>query len=424
MRTIAIVNQKGGCGKTTTAINLAASLAEVGRRVLLVDIDPQGHATLGLSIRGDEVRHTTYNILLGDWGDGGVSLSDVILTLSGNLHLAPSNVLLSAIEQQLAGVDGREDRLRDALQGVADRYDYCLIDSPPNIGLLTFNALRAADEVIVPVETGFFSLHGLTKLLETVTVLNSEYGQDTAVRVLPTLYDARHRIDREVLAELRRHFGGDSGTARGRLTRTVIRTNVRLREAASFGLPITEFDPKSLGAKDYLALATEVAQADASSDVPILHLATPETDEAEAVQKFLAGGDVPPDVADDEVIVGSAAPDTDDVAETPAAWTVVRPEPAEAAAPEEPAPTDVGVAFTLYAPEAGVVQIAGDFNDWTPEVLERADATDGVWQRTVSLDTGRYRYRFVVDNTWCQDPNNPEVEDCPYGGYNSILTVA
>ena len=450
MRTIAVINQKGGCGKTTTAINLAASLAEVGRRVLLVDLDPQGHATLGLSIRGEDVRRTMYEVLLGDWVEGGVRLSEVVLTLSGNLHLAPANIMLSAIEQQLAGVDGREDRLRDALAEVSLRYDYAIIDSPPNVGLLTFNALRAADEVLVPVETGFFSLHGLTKLLETVAVVNSEYGQDAAVRILPTMYETRHRIDREVLAELRRHFGD-------RLARTVIRMNVRLREAASFGLPITEFDPRSIGARDYLALALEVAQAEVepASPLPGVPPGPAEQHTADPSPITLPTALHLPENTD-EVVIGAAdtttptdegsaegaVPAVEGIEETPETeaggeadlptavpqWTVVHPDTAgadESGSAQEPPPESegTGVVFTIYAPEAGEVKVAGDFNNWTPERLEPSREKD-LWQRTLPLPAGRYRYRFVIDNNWCPDPNNPEVEDCPFGGYNSVLTVA
>lgn len=436
MRIIAVINQKGGCGKTTTAINLAASLAEVGRRVLLVDMDPQGHASLGLSIRADEMRRTMHNVLLGAWTPGGAEMSEVILTISTNLHLAPSTITLSAVEQQLAGVDEREHRLRDALASVAGRYDYCVIDSPPGVGLLTFNALRAADEILVPVETGFFSMHGLAKMLETVELLNAEYNQDVPVRILATMYDYRHRIDREVLTEIRRRCGRQ-------VLQTVVRLNVRLREAASFGLPITEFDANSLGARDYLALAMEYIQTE-DLEVPLVQADALDTTEPETADSLVLDASAMPDPADraaalvslldaaalqtepeaftpETARVAAAAPETLADEPVPLQWSIIRPEEAV-----EPEPEDEGerVVLTIRAPQAGSVQVAGDFNNWTPEALERADLADGVWRRAVVLDKGQYQYRFVIDNQWCQDPGNPHVADCPYGGYNSVLTVA
>ncbi len=250
MRTIALVNQKGGCGKTTTAINLSACLSEGDRRVLLVDLDPQAHATLGLNVKPDEMDKSVYDVLVGSSG-GQMNLEEIIHPISDHLDLAPSSVLLSAAEQELADVQGRERRLFDAFSAVSTRYDYAVVDSPPNLGLLTFNALRACQEAIVPVETSIFSLHGLSRLLEAINILEEKGRHKVKVWALATIFDQRTRLAHEILEEIRRHFQSS-------LLKTVIRVNVKLREAAGFGKPITDYDRGCTGYHDYAALAEEV----------------------------------------------------------------------------------------------------------------------------------------------------------------------
>ena len=206
MRIIAIINQKGGCGKTTTSINLAACLARLGQKTLLVDMDPQGHCGVGLAVPEDQIERTIYDALI-EPGDGRVAkLSEVVWQIASDFDLAPANIRLAAFEQIFAGRTGREDRLLRALDTVRQTYDWCVIDCPPGVGLLTFNALRSADEVLVPVETGFFSLHGLAKVMETLEMLKERVNKDTLIRVLPTLYDTRTKLAREVLQELREKF--------------------------------------------------------------------------------------------------------------------------------------------------------------------------------------------------------------------------
>src|SRR5688572_18104919 len=206
MRTIAIINQKGGCGKTTTSINLAACLARLGHRTLLLDMDPQGHCGVGLAVPEEQIERTVYDCLIEE-GDGKVAkVSDIVWQIASNFDLAPANIKLAAFEQVFAGRVGREDRLLNALESVQDQYEWCIVDCPPSVGLITFNALRACDEVIVPVETGFFSLHGLTKMMETLEVLRERCEKEIQVRVLPTQYDTRTKLAREVLSELRGKF--------------------------------------------------------------------------------------------------------------------------------------------------------------------------------------------------------------------------
>src|SRR4051812_47809601 len=251
MRIIAIINQKGGCGKTTTGINLAACLARLGQKTLLVDMDPQGHCGVGLAVPEDQVERTILDCLI-EPSDGKTSkLSEIVWQIASDFDLAPSNLKLAAFEQIFAGRPGREDRLAKAIETVRPTYDWCVIDCPPNVGLITFNALKACDEVLVPVETGFFSLHGLSKVMETLELLKERANKDVLIRVLPTLYDTRTKLAREVLQELRAKF-------RDYLMDSVVNFNTKLKEAASFGQPITEYDPGSRGYKDFVNLAREL----------------------------------------------------------------------------------------------------------------------------------------------------------------------
>ena len=193
MRVIAIVNQKGGCGKTTTAVNLAGSLSADGARVLVTDMDPQAHATLALGIDPERVDENLYEVLAEP--GGADRMREVCVEVGPTLHVAPSGIVLSALEQKLSSepVEQRTGRLADALIGVQDNFDYVLIDCPPSVGLLTFNALRAAGEVIVPLETSYFAIHGVQKLLETIALLTERIGHELRVRLLATLYDEAER---------------------------------------------------------------------------------------------------------------------------------------------------------------------------------------------------------------------------------------
>src|SRR4051794_3123357 len=251
MRTIAIINQKGGCGKTTTSINLAACLARLGHKTLLVDMDPQGHCAVGLAVPEEQVERTVYDVLIEPTDGRQAKIPEIVWQIASDFDLAPANLKLAAFEQVFAGRAGREDRLLKALEPIRNTYEWCIVDCPPSVGLITFNALRACDEVIVPVETGFFSLHGLTKMMETLEVLRDKCNNEIQVRVLPTQYDTRTKLGREVLSELRNKF-------RDYLMHTTINFNTKLKEAASFGQPITEYDPGSRGYKDFVNLAREL----------------------------------------------------------------------------------------------------------------------------------------------------------------------
>jgi chromosome partitioning protein len=258
MRTIAVVNQKGGCGKTITSINLSAFLACARRRVLVVDMDPQGHATLGLLADAGSPSKTMYEVLSRRPDRQPTDLHDIILPARENLDLAPADILLSAIPEMLAGFNGREDILSDVLAGVRDEYDYIVVDCPPNVGLLTFNALKACSEAIVPMDPSFFSLHGIGKLLETFDVLARQAEHRIEARVLITLYSGRAPFVKAVVDEIRRHLAG-------RLFETIVRYSVKLGEAASHGLPIVHYCRRCAGFDDYQALAAEVLRHEAES---------------------------------------------------------------------------------------------------------------------------------------------------------------
>jgi chromosome partitioning protein len=250
MRTIAIVNQKGGCGKTTTAINLAATFARRGQRVLLVDMDPQSHCAAGLGVPESRVERGIGDVLLSDL-DRRVDGSDFLWEVSRNLHLAPSTVSLAALEAAGGGLSGladRDRRLGRLLAWLAPTFDIAIVDCPPTIGLLTFNALRAADEVLVPVETGFLSLRGAEKQVATIQKVVERLGRPLPFRLLATLFRDTRSVDHEILGALRERYGDA-------LIPVVVRDHDALREALTLGQAITEYAPTSPAGRDFDQLA-------------------------------------------------------------------------------------------------------------------------------------------------------------------------
>jgi chromosome partitioning protein len=250
VKVIAIVNQKGGVGKTTTAVNLGAALAVAERRTLVVDVDPQSNSTKGLGFGPDPARPSVYDCLL-DGGEGEVHLLE---TSVPGLHLLPSERDLLGAEVELVSMEGRERRLGNALAGVRDGYDFILIDCPPSLGLLTLNALVASDTLLIPVQCEYLALEGLSEVLATWQRVTKTYNASLSLEgVLLTMFDERTNLSHQVAEEIRDHLGS-------KVFRTVIPRNVRLGEAPSFGKPILTYDIRSKGAEAYMSLAREIVE--------------------------------------------------------------------------------------------------------------------------------------------------------------------
>lgn len=266
MRTIAVINQKGGVGKTTTAVNLSSALAEAGRKVWLIDLDPQAHASLhlGVAMVGDEP--TIYEVMTGTAG-----LNEVNYQVDKNLWLCPSHIDLAAAEMELAGEVGREIILRDAMQEMDQDFDYVILDCPPSLGILTLNALTTADEVFLPLQPHFLALHGLSKLLKTIELVARRLNDRLVLSsVLYCMYDSGTRLAAEVISDVEQFLteerNTDSVWSNATSFDTRIRRNIRLAEAPSYGQSIFQYSPDSNGAQDYQSLAMEVMQQSLATD--------------------------------------------------------------------------------------------------------------------------------------------------------------
>ena len=247
-RTIAIANQKGGVGKSTTAINLSACLAEAGKRVLTVDIDPQGNTTSGLGTDKNGVEYTLYELLLGDCDPKDCIIENVV----ERVDLIPSNVNLSGAEIELVGIEEREYILKNVLERIKEGYDYIIMDCPPSLSMLTINALTAADSVLVPIQCEYYALEGLSQLIHTIELVQERLTKKLEIEgVVFTMYDARTNLSLEVVENVKENLNQN-------IYKTIIPRNVRLAEAPSYGLPINMYDPKSTGAESYRLLAEEV----------------------------------------------------------------------------------------------------------------------------------------------------------------------
>lgn len=376
MRIISVTNQKGGCGKTTTAINLTATLAVNDRKVLLIDLDPQAHATLGLNVKNEL---SIYNVL-SKLTNRKAKLQDIIKPLGNNFDIAPSNIILSTLEQELAGEIGRESRLHQVLAEFKSDYDYIIIDCPPNLGILTINAIRAASEIIVPVEASRFSLEGLSQLTDIVHLVRDRLNHHVMHHVLVANFDSRLRHSFDMLDRIKSTF-------KNQLFSTIIHVNVKLKEAQSSGTHILNYDKYCRGSKDYFSLARELITAEtASTTAPsaaaqVQPQKSKQTDKMPVIQQRMK----------------------EMISEHVMRLTEVR--------------------LSIAAPQAKEVRVAGDFNNWKLDDNSRMVQTNGRWTKTLNLNNGVYRYKFVIDGNWAEDPNNPNKETNPYGQMNSLLNI-
>ena len=375
MYIFAIANQKGGCGKTTTTVNLGASLAHLGKKVLVIDFDPQAHASVGIGVDIDKAKHSIYDVL-SSLSKDKVSIDDAILQVKENLSVIPSDLLLTTLEQELSDAIGRESRLADAISSMQSEFDYVLIDCPPNLGFLTINALRAANEVIIPLEMSFFSFNGVNQLLDVVSLVNDRLNHNLNHSILMTMFDSRLQYSYQVQDEIKERFGDKVATA-------IIHINVKLREAASHRKPALYYDKYCRGTKDYLTLAREIITR-IEPKKPLDEGWAPKNRIADKVDKTIPGK---------------------------AKKTIGRDMPERT------------VEFVFPDPNAKDVYVAGDFNSWRVSEDSKLEKRNGMWVKNVTLPPGRYRYRFVVDGKWVDDPNNPVKEKNPYGELDSLLNI-
>jgi len=361
MEIVAVCNQKGGSGKTTTAINLSAALAINNKRVLLIDFDPQAHATMGLNI---ETKLSIYDVL-SNISKNKCGLKDITMRVDDNFYAAPSSIMLSTIEQELSDEIGRESRLSDILSEAKSEYDYIIVDCPPNLGLLTINALRAANAAIIPVEASRFSVDGVSRLIEIIDLIRERLNHKIEYRVLVSIFDSRLRHSFEILKRIKDTF-------REKVFSTIIHINVKFKESQALGKPVYNYDKYCRGSKDFFTLSREIISGKDDLGQPVSM--------EKVSEKFKK-------VASKKIKEFS------------------------------------GFTFWIEAPQADSVFVVGDFNNWSPNENSKLEKINGVWAKRMSLDKGLHQYRFVIDGKWLEDPHNPNKAVNPYGELNSVVDI-
>ena len=397
MKIISIANQKGGCGKTTTAINLAAALGLNKKKVLLIDLDAQAHASLGLDI---ESQDSVYNVI-SNLTPRKLKLENIIKRVEDTFDIAPSNILVGTLEQELADEIGRELKLLEIIKPIKDQYDYILIDCPPSLGILTINSVRVSDEIIIPVEMSRFSLQGVDHLMDIITLVKDRLGHEVKCRVLITMFDSRLRHSFSMLETFREKFGA-------LLFDTIVHINVKLKESAVCGKPVAFYDKYSRGSKDYYTLAKElilINKQEGEEDAPV-----------PAEQEAPVETETTP----------QETPITEEVVLEPTGDRELSLEPFSERMQEtvaEEAQEFSTTRFVIDAPGAKSVYVTGSFNDWSLDDGCRLKEMDGQWEVYIPLKAGFYKYQFIVDGVWKEDPNNSRRERNSFGDINSLIEV-
>lgn len=406
MRIISIANQKGGCGKTTTAINLASALGQNGRRVLLIDLDPQAHASLGLDI---ESQDSLYNVI-SKLTPRKLKLENIIRRVEDTFDIVPSNILVGTLEQELADEIGRELKLKEIIQPLNDRYDYILIDCPPSLGILTVNALRLSDELIIPVETSRFSMQGVMHLTDIVNLVRDRLDHEVKTRILVTMFDSRLRHSFSMLETFKQTF-------EDKIYSTIVHVNVKLKEAAVNGKSVSAFDKYCRGSKDYYTLAKEIITYEKSE------AKEEKTITAEEVEKVFRSSTFAETVKEEKASSSTNGAlktgKKEEVKLTPVSEKLQEIVRAEAGELFE-------ITFNIEAAGAKSVYVTGSFNDWSLDDTCRLKdkSGEGNWETKISLKPGTYKYQFIVDGVWQEDPKNPQKERNSFGDINSLIEVA
>lgn len=386
MRIISIANQKGGCGKTTSAINLAGALSLNGKRTLLLDLDPQAHASLGLNF---DNKDSIYNVI-SKLTPRKMGITDIICNVSPNFDLVPSNILVGTLEQELADEIGRELKLTDILGKLKGNYDYVLIDCPPSLGFLTINAIRACNEVYIPVETSRFSMQGVEHLLDIVTLIRDRLNHPVDYRLLITMFDSRLRHSFSMLGRIREKFSGV-------MFDTIVHTNVKLKESVVMGQTVMAYDKYCRGSKDYCSLAKEIISQETPAATGILSIPALSEDRiAEPPRVSQPRPQVAESLSFSSRMESLVKEEIKDMRET---------------------------TFSLDAPEARSVYVTGSFNDWSLDEKCRMRFENGQWVVDVGLEPGVHKYQFIVDGRWREDPANPRQERNSFGDINSLIEV-
>ncbi|MGB2706157.1 MAG: AAA family ATPase [Candidatus Omnitrophota bacterium] len=363
MKTFAIANQKGGCGKTTTAINLSVALTRRGKKVLLIDSDPQSHTSIGLGALKVEPSDSIFGIFAGGMSKAK-KIGEVTLNVENGLDLVPSHIILSTIEHELKERENGLLILAKAISRGDLKYDYVIIDCPPNLGFLTFNALRAANEIVIPVETSIFSIMGVGKLISMVELIKIKLHHAPHIKGLVTMYDEYSEFSEKMLHKIQYIF-------KERLLKTVISYDIALRKSQEKSESVFKDEAQSRAAHDYLSLADELLALDREASAENIY---------QEMRKILHG------------VYGNI-------------YSKER-------------------LFRFYAPNAKEVYVVGDFNNWKIDKTSKLEkAKEGEWEKSFYLLPGRYRYKFVADGLWFWDPQNPEKEPNPYGDFDSVFDV-